>query len=75
VEVLSKENEVLNTELLSQRDLQLALLQEIEALKQERAALVQKKVCSGCSLTVRMLTVSSYAEKPGYRDSPRCGRR
>ncbi|KAF8266011.1 Nuf2 family-domain-containing protein [Lactarius quietus] len=43
VEALSKENEMLNTELLAQRDLQLALLQEIEALKHERAALVQKK--------------------------------
>ena len=44
VEALSKENEVLNTELLSQRDLQLGLLQEIEALKHERASLVQRKV-------------------------------
>ena len=44
VEALSKENEVLNTELLSQRDVQLALLQEIETLKHERAALVQRKV-------------------------------
>ena len=44
VEALSKENEGLNAELLSQRDLQLGLLQEIEALKHERASLVQRKV-------------------------------
>ncbi|KAI9450939.1 Nuf2 family-domain-containing protein [Lactarius psammicola] len=43
VEALSKENETLNTELLAQRDVQLTLLQEIETLKTERAALVQKK--------------------------------
>ncbi|KAH8988370.1 Nuf2 family-domain-containing protein [Lactarius akahatsu] len=43
VKALDKENETLNTELLAQRDLQLTLLQEIETLKAERAALVQKK--------------------------------
>lgn len=44
VEAITKENEGLNAELLSQRDLQLGLLQEIEALKHERASLVQRKV-------------------------------
>ena len=47
VAALSKENETLNTELLAQRDVQMTLLQEIETLKTERAALVQKKVWSG----------------------------
>jgi hypothetical protein len=37
-------NEALNTELLARWDVQLILLQEIENLEQERAALVQKKV-------------------------------
>lgn len=68
VEALSKENETLNTELLAQRDVQLTLLQEIETLKNERAALVQKKVrttfTGAAALILSSSAQRSDAERP-----------
>ena len=45
-EELRKENEELTQALIKCRDKQMALLETVKGLKQERSALTQRKVCT-----------------------------